>query len=507
MGVSLSRWEDRQLAKMDASAKARQFGGMSFDDYLGLTSWSFGGNEYTAAVNTTWPSHKSEPMSTEFTQMVRRAYKGNGIIAACVTARAMVFSEIEFTWRRFRDGGLWSDDGLSTLERPSPTQTTGEFLFRMEQDVSLTGNWYGIRRMDGSIKRLRPDWVETVLTSNLDPMTPGWQADATVLGFRYYPGGKAADGGAVGGEPMIFNADQVAHWSPLPDPEWEFRGMSWLTPVLREIEADIGYTEHKGRFVDNAGTPNLVIIAPESVRNAEQFKDFRRAIEGDTTGRWNAYRNLYLAAGADVRPVGLDMKQLDFKATQGAGETRIAAASRVPAVILGISEGLQGSTLNQGNYAMARRLWADAFLRPHWRSATAALETLVPVPQGSRLWYREDAVAFLREDADAAANILQTNAATIRQLVDGGYEPSSVVEAVDLQDLTRLVHTGKLSVQLQEPGAEMADTLVEPSADDVDRMRAEVPDAALEALVKALAAFLQASKTTTKGVGFQGPPD
>jgi hypothetical protein len=42
--------------------------------------------------------------------------------------------------------------------------------------------------------------------------------------------------------------------------------------------------------------------------------------------------------------VGSDLKQLDFKATQGAGETRIAMLGRVPAPLLGISEGLAGSS-------------------------------------------------------------------------------------------------------------------------------------------------------------------
>lgn len=450
--TTLSRWEDRQLAKMDAAGKARQFGSMSFDDYLGVASWAFAGNEYQALVNTTWSNPTREPMSQDFLSLVRNAYKANGIIYACIKARAMVFAEVEFAWRRFRDGGIWSDASLSSLERPGPNQTTGEILHRMEQDVSLAGNWYGIRRPDGSIKRLRPDWVEIVLGSNQMPSHAGMALDADVVGYVYYPGGKASDGGAVSGQPLTLDAAQVAHWSPDPDPEFNFRGMSWLQPILREIEGDSGYTDHKNRFIDNSATPNLVITAPESVKNAEQFKSFRQAIETDNTGRWNAYRNLFLAAGSDVTVVGADLKQLDFKATQGAGETRIAAAARIPAVILGISEGLQGSTLNTGNFAMARRLWADGFLRPHWRSASAALEPLVDVPDGSRLWYREDSVAFLREDADAAAQILSTNAATIRQLTDGGFTPESVKTAVALGDLSVLEHTGKLSVQLQEPG-------------------------------------------------------
>jgi hypothetical protein len=37
-------------------------------------------------------------------------------------------------------------------------------------------------------------------------------------------------------------------------------------------------------------------------------------------------------------------------------------------------------------------------------------------------------------------------------LVDGGFDPDSVVAAADSWDETLLVHTGLLSVQLQKPG-------------------------------------------------------
>jgi hypothetical protein len=150
--------------------------------------------------------------------------------------------------------------------------------------------------------------------------------------------------------------------------------------------------------------------------------------------------------------LGLDLNQLDFKNVQGAGETRIAADSRVPAVILGISESLGGSSLNLGNFGMARRLFADGFLRPQWRSASACLEKLVAAPAGSELWYDESDVSFLREDEADQANIIAANAASMRQLVDGGYDPDSVTDAVTRGDLTQLKHTGMFSVQLQPPG-------------------------------------------------------
>jgi hypothetical protein len=159
---------------------------------------------------------------------------------------------------------------------------------------------------------------------------------------------------------------------------------------------------------------------------------------------------MYLGGGADVKVVGSNFEQIAMKAVQGAGETRIAAAAGVPASILGISEGLSGSSLNAGNYTAARRRFADGTLRPLWRSACGALQNLVPPPDGgARLWYDDRDVSFLQEDVADGADIRMKDAQTMRTLVDGGFEPSSVVAAVTTGDMARLVHTGSVSVQLQ----------------------------------------------------------
>jgi hypothetical protein len=39
----------------------------------------------------------------------------------------------------------------------------------------------------------------------------------------------------------------VAHFAPIIDPLADFRGMSWLTPILREIQADQAMTRHQRR--------------------------------------------------------------------------------------------------------------------------------------------------------------------------------------------------------------------------------------------------------------------
>ena len=186
----------------------------------------------------------------------------------------------------------------------------------------------------------------------------------------------------------------------------------------------------------------------------EAFQTFTQRFEAEHRGAMKAFKTLFLGAGADVKVVGADFEKLSMKAVQGAGETRIAAAAGVPASYLGISEGLAGSALNAGNYNAARRRFADGTIRPLWRAAAGALQTLVPPPDpASRLWFDDRDVPFLQEDVLDAAEIRAKDAQTMRQLVDGGFDPASVVEAVTSGDMSRLVHTGQLSVQLQAPGA------------------------------------------------------
>jgi len=225
--------------------------------------------------------------------------------------------------------------------------------------------------------------------------------------------------------------------------------MSWLTPVVREIAADQAATNHKLRFFKNAATPNLAISFKESVTK-EQFEEFMNTMNSAHQGASNAYKTLYLGGGADVQVIGADMKQLDFKATQGAGETRICAAGGVPPVIVGLSEGLQSATYS--NYGMARRKFGDHWARPQWRSACAALAKLVRVPSDSRLWYDDRDIAFLREDQKDVADIFNKTASTMKMFVDAGWTPDSVVTAMTNEDLTLLEHSGLYSVQLQPPG-------------------------------------------------------
>lgn len=81
------------------------------------------------------------------------------------------------------------------------------------------------------------------------------------------------------------------------------------------------------------------------------------------------------------------------------------------------------------------------------------METIIPPPTGTQLWYDDRDIAFLREDRKDQAEIQSMEAQTARTLVDAGWEAETVVAAIANQDWSLLKHTGLFSVQLQAPGS------------------------------------------------------
>jgi phage portal protein BeeE len=375
---------------------------------------------------------------------------------AAQMVRAGVVSQARFTFRNLPSSPTprrtFGNRSLAILENPWPKATTGELLARMEWHAGLAGNAY-VRREGRRLRVLRPDWVSIVYGSQREPDDPALAIDAELIGYVYVNGGF----GARRHDPVTLAPAEVAHWSPIPDPDRAGIGMSWITPALREIQGDRAATEHKLMFFRNGATPNLVVKgianADGSTLTREQFDQYVSMFEMGHRGVGNAYRTLYLTAGADASVIGSDLSQMDFKATQGAGETRIAFLSRVPAPLLGISEGLAGSSLNAGNFGMARRIFADTWVYPTLQDICSSLSTIVDVPGDAELWFDTADIPLLREDAKDAAEIEAIKATTIRTYTDGGFVPDSAIAAVKGQDISLLKHTGLLSVQMQEPGA------------------------------------------------------
>jgi hypothetical protein len=418
---------------------------LTFDEWA---NWfTYLGQSYPMGLSTSMTGNK-ETIGSGASGLVNYAFAGNAVVFACMAVRMRVFTEARLAYQKFNRGRpaeLWGNDGLAVFETPWPNGTTGDLLARNLLYADVLGNGFTYRVSGSHLQVLRPDWVAIISGVPGDEEdTNGWDLGAEVLGYIYQPGGPGS-----GKEPRFLPPESVAHFAPVPDPLAPWRGQSWLTPVLREIKADTAATSHKLNFFEQAATPNMVVKADPTL-NPEKFKEWVELFRKGHEGAANAYKTIFLGGGADMEVVGANMRQMDFKQTQGAGETRIAAAAGVPPVLVGLSEGLQAATYS--NYGQARRAFADEWARPTWRSFAGAMASIHTVPTGSRLWYDDRDIPFLQEDQKDAAEILQMRATTIRNLVDAGFEPATVVKAVDADDLTLLKHTDLFSVQLQPPG-------------------------------------------------------
>lgn len=420
---------------------------LPFDEWA---NWfTYLGINYPLGLTTSMTENR-ETIGGGANGFVNYAFGGNAVVFACIAVRMRVFTEARFAFQRMRQGrpgDLWTSAALGLLEQPWPNGTTGDLLARNLLYADLFGNSFTHRVSGNRLQVLRPDWVTIVSGLPDDEDTNGWDLGAEVLGYIYQPGGPGS-----GKSPKLLLPETVSHFAPIPDPTAPWRGQSWLTPVIREVKADTSASSHKLQFFERAATPNLIVKTDPNL-TPDQFREWVGIFKEGHEGLANAYRTLFLGGGADAEAIGANMRQMDFKNVQGAGETRIAAAAGVPPVLVGLSEGLQQATYS--NYAQARRAFGDQWARPTWRNFAGSLESIIPTPSDSRLWYDDRDVSFLQEDQKDAAEIQGMQTMQITALVKEGFPPDAAVAAVMAGDLSLLKgnHTGLVSVQLQKPGS------------------------------------------------------
>jgi len=412
-----------------------------------LISFAYNGNSYITGASGSNP----DDVDRGFVGMVQGVHNRHGVVAAAVATRAMLLSQVRFQWRR-PDGTMFGNRDLLPLERPG-TYSRPEFLSRLEYDVSYSGTGL-IGRRGGRLFRLAPDRTTFILGSDSDPswdgdtMVPPY--DTEVIGLAYRAGGAS---GKSEGKVEVFTPGDFAVWAPDPDPVHFWRGQSWITSVMREILLDGQVTDHEGKFFEKAAVPGLVFMM-DPLRTPDEIMAYEKVVNEKFAGNTNSYRNMFLGGATDVKVVGSNLTDLGLHELQGTYENRVAVRSRIPAVVLGTKESLSGSSLNAGNYSAARRMLADGWFSPTVDNLCAALEAVVPPPtDGTELGFDSSRVLFLQEDQKDAADITQTNAVAMRQLVEAGFEPKTVIDAVMTGDMSKLTHTGNVSVQLQPPGS------------------------------------------------------
>jgi hypothetical protein len=420
-------------------------GALSVDDWAGLYNL-----DNLPFMLRTSMGEVAEIVEQSFSGFVFGAYLRNAVVFGLLSLRARLFGEARFQFQQLRGGkpgNLFGTPALGVLEKPEPGKATRDMLVAALLDADIGGNAFLLGRTN-AIRRLRPDWTLIGYGSKLRTTEAGlWDPDAEVIGYGYEAGGPGS------GETVTYLADEVAHFVVHQHPLTKNLGISALHAALREITGDSAATTHKINFFEHSATPNLVLRFPPGW-SKEKAEEWIELFEQEHHGAFNAWRTVYLGHGIEAVPVGLSFQDMDYNALQGRFETRLAQVLGMHPVVAALSEGLQGSSLNVGNFAAAIRLVGDTTMRELWGNIANTLETIVPPPPGTRLWYDDD-IPFLRNDRKDQAEITKNNIESINKAIIAGFEPDSARDAVISNDLARLVHTGLVSVQLQPPGTEL----------------------------------------------------
>jgi phage portal protein BeeE len=390
-----------------------------------------------AAVLTSYGSDSTrEGALQQVVAAAQQAYSTNGVVFACVLTRMMLLSEARFQMQSLVDKGLYGTPDLAILEHPWPNGTTAELIARMEQDASTGGTAFVWKPEPDRLVRMPPD--EVTIISEVKHGPAGHYRE--VIGVDWDPNttnlpGLGPGQGEKSETAQTLPIDEVAIWAPYPDPQANFRGISWLTPVMTDVQGDSGLTAYKTQYLDHAATPNMLVQYPQKLRPDTIDRVVERMSEryGGVT---NAFRTIVLDQGATGTVVGSTFDQMDYSHVQGVGEDRICAAAGVDPVLLGLLTIGRPSVA----YMDAIRRMADLTCRPLWRSMCSSLQKLVPnVPaSGVRLWYDVSDIAALRQGELERAQATQVKAAALITFVQAGFTHESAVAALSADDVTLL---------------------------------------------------------------------
>lgn len=392
----------------------------------GYNEAMYTGAEYvTTGGLTTGPMANRETAEPGIVRLARLAYRDNGIVFACFAVQQWLFAEARFKFQSAVDDHLFGNQDLAIVEHPWPNGDSGDLLSRMIRDGGL-GNAY-IRKVlpgdggDPQLLTMRPEGVTIISTESLDSMGRTWR----------HPIGYAEDMGP-GREPQFYTTDEVGHFAPLPDPDARWRGMSWLTPIFREIESDRQLSRYKTFHLENGAQPGLTVKYSTKL-SEPTVETLRKRIRAKFGGPENAGNVLVLDEGADVAATGSTLEQLQFDAVTKAGERRVCAAAGPGMLVI--------CGFEPGNYKDAIRQLADLWARPHWRMACSALEHLVPTSADVgpvRLWYDVDGIAALREGELERAQSFLVRMQGVASAVAAGMTRDSAIKAADSGDMALL---------------------------------------------------------------------
>lgn len=392
----------------------------------------FNGHSYLSSVQSYGPEEQMWGYGAA------QALTSNGVAYGIFRRRVDLFAQGRFRFRRFGNPRPTLADSFSTAAL-APLDNSRDMLEQCELGVARAGAAFFVDDGD-ELRSLPAEHCTIVSGSRRYPDDPDVAWDAKPIGLIYKPAHSGLD-------PETWTWDEVYPYIPERDPEARWRGISWLRPAMEDIQSDNGARRYLSRFFTNHATPNTAVVFPPEVKKetVEVFKDLFLAKHA---GVERSFRTAFLGGGADIKVIGASLKDLDSESVRQQVHKDIASAAGVPIVAAGIEQG------TYANSKESNRALADGKLRYLWAVAAETFARAIDVPAGAELYVETGHISALQADALDDANVLEAQARTMSVLANSGWEPDSARDGVTKGDLSGIVHTGNLSVQLLPPGTE-----------------------------------------------------
>ena len=272
-----------------------------------------------------------------------------GFIYSCVTAIADEIGAMQLKLYKFANDGKTVEEEptseiIDSIYRANDFTTKFDMLWSSAQYLELTGEapWFISYAQSPTFKKdvpyqmllLRPDRLKVL---------PG------------------KDGKMVGGYAYRVDQSKTLTLKPeevvmlrYPDPLSQFRGKGTLEAAARTADIEIFAEEYNRKFFYNSARPDSQFVTDKKLTK-NQLKNLEKKINKKYRGISNAHKTLILENGLEWKPMGLTQKDMDFIQQQKFSRDKIFSIFRVPKSVVAITDDVNRSNAEAGNYVFALR--------------------------------------------------------------------------------------------------------------------------------------------------------
>ena len=345
-----------------------------------------------------------------------------GTLFAIVSRTSTGTAGVDWTlWRKAASGK--KDDrtevtrhaALDLWNNPNPYMTRQEFVEVSQQHLDLTGEaWWVIGRDPRSTLPLelwpvRPDRMEPVPS-----------ADDFLSGYIYT--GPDSQKVPLGREDVIFLR--------MPNPMDAYRGMGPVQAIFVDLEAEHEAAIWNRNFFRNSAEPGGIVQVDRRLTD-DEFDEARDRWQEQHQGVAAAHRVAILEGGMQWVERKYTQRDMQFAELRGVSSEKVREAFGFPKPMLGSTE-----DVNRANAEAAEVVFARWLIKPRLERFKGALckDLLKLYKADTKLEF--DYESPVEEDSTTENSTRDSKTASAVALVQAGWDPDEVLEALELPALT-----------------------------------------------------------------------